>query len=218
MGSPGGVTGGIDLLAFVGVAALVIVTPGQDTALTVRSALAGGRRAGLLTAVGVAGGQAVWTIATSVGLAALIVASEPVFHALRLVGALYLIWLGLQSLRSACRRRPQAHHAAESSELDPGRALRQGLFSNLGNPKMAVFFTSLLPQFAPSTGATFAWLLSLGLLFCVMTLAWLSAYAVAVARARHMLGRPRVRRAIDAVTGCVLVLFGLRLASEPRTS
>lgn len=218
MGSAFGVTGGVDLLAFVGVAALVIVTPGQDTALTVRNTLAGGRRAGLPTAAGVAGGQAAWTIATSAGLAALIVASEPVFQALRLVGALYLIWLGLQSLRSAFGRRPRARHARGRSELDPGRAFRQGLLSNLGNPKMALFFTSLLPQFAPSTGATFAWLLSLGLLFCLMTLVWLSAYAVAVARARHVLGRPHVRRAIDAVTGCVLILFGLRLASEPRAS
>ena len=84
--------------------------------------------------------------------------------------------------------------------------------SNLGNPKMAVFFTSLLPQFAGS----FAGLLALGVLFAVMTLAWLSAYAVAVARAGDALRRPAVRRVLDAVTGAILVALGLRLATERR--
>ena len=205
--------GGAQLLAFLGVAALVIVTPGQDTALTIRNTLAGGRHDGVLTAAGVAGGQAVWTLATSAGLAALIVASEPVFDGLRLVGALYLVWLGLQSLRSAFGRSPVTQHAPEGRPATR-RALRQGLLSNLGNPKMALFFTSLLPQFAPASGPTFAWLLALGLLFCVLTFAWLAAYAVVVARAGDVLRRPRIRRAIDAATGSILLAFGLRLAAE----
>ena len=96
-------------------------------------------------------------------------------------------------------------------------AYGQGLLSNLGNPKMAAFFTSLLPQFAPGGGdASFLGLLALGLLFCAMTLLWLSAYAVAVARAGDVLRRTGIRRALDAVTGAVLVAFGLRLATERR--
>ncbi|HWM09910.1 MAG TPA: LysE family transporter, partial [Solirubrobacteraceae bacterium] len=89
---------------------------------------------------------------------------------------------------------------------------RQGLLSNLGNPKMAVFFSSLLPQF----GSSFAVLLALGLLFCALTLAWLCAYALAVARAGDVLRRPRVRRTLDAVTGTALVALGLRLATTDR--
>ena len=89
------------------------------------------------------------------------------------------------------------------------------MLSNLANPKMAVFFTSLLPQFAGGEGA-FAGLLALGLVFCAMTLAWLAAYAVVVDRAGRWLRRPAVRRAIDAVTGAVLVALGLRLAAERR--
>jgi threonine/homoserine/homoserine lactone efflux protein len=196
---------------FLLVSALVIVTPGQDTALTVRNSLLGGRRAGVFTAAGVSSGQLVWAAATSLGLAALLEASEPAFVALKLVGAAYLVYLGLHSFLAAFRGSARnAAGAAAEPRLKPTAAYRQGVLSNLGNPKMAVFFTSLLPQFAGS----FVALLGLGLVFCCLTLAWLSAYAVTVARARNLLRRPPVRRALDAVTGMVLVALGLRLAAE----
>jgi threonine/homoserine/homoserine lactone efflux protein len=197
-----------ELLAFIGVAAVVIVTPGQDTALTIRNTLAGGRAAGFRTAVGVVAGQAVWAVAASLGVAALIVASEPAFVALKFAGAAYLVFLGGQALLAAVRGRAHGGEAVAVS----GRELRQGLLSNLGNPKMAVFFTSLLPQF----GGSFPALLGLGLLFCAMTLAWLCAYAGVVARAGDALRRPRVRRTLDALTGGVLVALGVRLATATR--
>jgi threonine/homoserine/homoserine lactone efflux protein len=197
-----------ELLAFIGVAAVVIVTPGQDTALTIRNTLAGGRAAGFRTAVGVVAGQAVWAVAASLGVAALIVASEPAFVALKFAGAAYLVFLGGQALLAAIRGRAHGGEAVAAG----GRELRQGLLSNLGNPKMAVFFTSLLPQF----GGSFPALLGLGLLFCVMTLAWLCGYAGVVARAGDALRRPRVRRTLDALTGGVLVAIGVRLATATR--
>jgi threonine/homoserine/homoserine lactone efflux protein len=197
-----------ELLAFIGVAAVVIVTPGQDTALTIRNTLAGGRAAGFRTAVGVVAGQAVWAVAASLGVAALIVASEPAFVALKFAGAAYLVVLGGQALVAAVRGRAHDGEAVAAG----GRELRQGLLSNLGNPKMAVFFTSLLPQF----GGSFPALLGLGLLFCAMTLAWLCAYAGVVARAGDALRRPRVRRTLDALTGGVLVALGVRLATTTR--
>jgi threonine/homoserine/homoserine lactone efflux protein len=194
------------LLSFFGVSAVVIVTPGQDTALTIRNTLRAGRRGGVLTALGVATGQCGWAVATSAGLAALLVASEPLFRSLRLIGAAYLIWLGLQSLARVVRRRSTPHERRGRSRS----SYRQGVVSNLGNPKMAVFFSSLLPQFAHS----FAGLLVLGLTFAAMTLTWLSAYAVAVAKAGDILRQPRVRRLLDAIVGAVLVAFGARLATE----
>ena len=200
------------LAAFFGVAALVIVTPGQDTALTIRNSLLGGRMNGLCTVLGVSVGQCAWAVATSAGLAALLVASEPGFVALRLFGAAYLVLLGVQALRAAMGRRPSAMTRGGPRAGRPAVGFRQGLLSNLGNPKMAVFFPSLLPQFAHS----FAALLTLGLVFAAMTLSWLSAYAVVVARAGDLLRRPRILRTIDAVVGVVLVAFGLRLASEAR--
>jgi threonine/homoserine/homoserine lactone efflux protein len=197
------------VLAFLGVSAVVIVTPGQDTALTIRNTLLGGRRSGVLTAVGVSGGQAVWALATSAGVAAVLQSSEPAFVAVKLAGAAYLVFLGLQTLVPALRS-----GASKSKPSPRGRPARQGIVSNLGNPKMAIFFTSLLPQFA--TEPSFAALLILGLVFCSLTFAWLTAYAFAVAKAGDFLRRSRVRRALDGLTGTVLVALGLRLAAEQR--
>jgi threonine/homoserine/homoserine lactone efflux protein len=204
-----------ELLAFLVVSVVVIVTPGQDTALTIRNTLLGGRRSGVLTAVGVSAGQACWTLAASAGIAALLQASEPAFLALRLAGAAYLVFLGLQALVRALRRGQAGSlfvSTAAARPLPPSTAFRQGVLSNLGNPKMAVFFTSLLPQF----GGSFPALLALGLVFCTLTLVWLTAYAAAVARAGRFLRRPNVRRALEALTGTVLVALGLRLATEQR--
>ena len=196
--------------AFLAVSALVIVTPGQDTALTIRNTLARGRRGGVNTAAGVALGQLVWALAASAGLVALLSAWEPAFLALRIAGAAYLLYLGLTALRSAFTR------AREPSAVEDERLrmppLVQGLVSNLGNPKMAVFFTSLLPQFAPR--GSFVALFALGAVFCVLTLTWLSGYALAVSRASELLRRSRVWRTLEALTGAVLVALGVRVAAE----
>jgi threonine/homoserine/homoserine lactone efflux protein len=207
------------LVAFLGIAVLVIVTPGPDTALTIRNTLGGGRRGGLGTALGVAAGQAVWTAATSAGIAALLVASTSVFATLRLAGAAYLVWLGAQALWVASRGDGETGAAGALGHGPPlagWAAFRQGVLSNLGNPKMAVFFTSLLPQFTPGGGASFAALLALGLLFCAMTLVWLAVYAAVVDRAGDVLRRLGVRRLIEAVTGFALLALGARLAFDRR--
>lgn len=202
----------MDILAFLGISVLVIVTPGQDTALAIRNSLLGGRRPGVFTAIGVSTGQAVWALATSAGLAALIVAFEPAFVALKLAGAAFLVFLGAQALLAALRG-GQVERGEARTALAPAVAFRQGVLSNLGNPKMAVFFTSLLPQFGAQS---FGGLLALGLVFCTMTLVWLSAYAFAVARVGDILRRPFVRRAFDAILGTVLIALGIRLATERR--
>lgn len=201
-----------ELAGFLAVAAVVICTPGQDTALAIRNALLGGRRSGIATALGVSAGQAVWTCAAAVGIVALLRASQPAFNALRLAGAAYLVFLRVQALAASLRRRAATAAARRGEDSSARTAFRQGLLSNLANPKMAVFFTSLLPQF----GERFSTLLALGLGFSLLTFLWLSAYGIAVARARRLLERERVRRALDAVSGAVLVALGLRLATEPR--
>ena len=202
----------MDVAAFFGISVLVIVTPGQDTALTIRNSLLGGRRPGILTALGVSAGQAAWALATSAGLAALILAFEPAFVALKLAGAAFLVYLGAQALLAALRGSPVERRATRGA-LTANAAFRQGVLSNLGNPKMAVFFTSLLPQFGAES---FAGLLALGLIFSSMTFVWLTAYAVVVARAGDVLRRPAIRRIFDAVLGVVLVALGLRLATDRR--
>jgi threonine/homoserine/homoserine lactone efflux protein len=119
--------------------------------------------------------------------------------------------LGLQALIGAVLGRSERLTGGVAPpRLASAKAFRQGLVSNLGNPKMAVFFVSLLPQF----GHSFLALVALGLVFCTLTFAWLTAYAAVVARAGDFLRRPRIRRALEGVTGAVLVTLGLRLAAE----
>ena len=209
----------LSFVAFLGIAALVIVTPGPDTALTIRNTLSGGRPGGLGTALGVAAGQAMWTVATSAGIAALLVTSTSAFAALRLAGAAYLAWLGARALWTAARSREATELAAAgtpSGRLSVSAAFRQGILSNLGNPKMAVFFTSLLPPFAPTGHPAFPALLGLGLLFCAMTLGgWPPTPPSSRARetccAGSGFGAP-----IEAVTGLALLALGVRLAFERR--
>ncbi|WP_329246347.1 LysE family translocator [Actinoallomurus sp. NBC_01490] len=201
-------------LTFLGVSALVIVTPGPDTAVTVSGTLGGGRRGGVSTALGVFCGQALWTLATSAGISALLVASAPAFLTVKYLGAAYLLYLGLHAIWSAVLHRSsrQAAVSEPAQRRSPLACYRRGLLSDLGNPKMAVFFTSLLPQF----GTHFVVLTLLGLVFCSMTFLWLAGYAVAIAKMGDLLRRSAVRRALDAVTGTVLLALGVRLATEQR--
>ncbi|MBV8837673.1 MAG: LysE family translocator [Alphaproteobacteria bacterium] len=207
------------LLAFVSVSIFVIATPGPDTALTVRNTLAGGRRGGVFTALGIMIGQAIWAFATSLGIVAVLLASEPVFHAVRLGGAAYLIYLGVRALYQAIRSDRLNDATADEKparRLSSAAAFGQGLASDLSNPKMAAFFTSLLPQFALPGDGAFLQLMLFGALFCLMTFTWLVLYALAVARAGDFLRRRNVKRVLEGLMGAALIGLGLRIASEHR--
>jgi len=204
---------GVDLLPFLALSVLLILIPGPDTAVVTKNALMGGRRAGVLASIGVSLGLTIWTLAAALGIAALLRASAPAFLALKLAGAVYLVWIGVQMLRARAlaSRRPEG-----APRLEAVRSLRQGLLSDLGNPKIAVFFTSFLPQFTPAHHASFLALVLLGLLFCAIGLSWLTLYVLAISRIGDFLRRPKPRRILEGFTGIVLVGFGLRLAAEHR--
>ena len=194
--------------AFLGLAALIVITPGADMALVTKNGLLRGRPAALATALGINCGVAVWALASALGLAAVLRASETAFLAVKVLGAAYLLWLGLRTIRGA------GHAAATRARA--GRPFVQGLLSNLFNPKIAVFFTSFIPQFV-SPAHSSAWrLLALGLVFNAMRLVWLVSYACVVGKAGGVLRRPRIRAALDRLTGLVVVGFGVRLAAEHR--
>jgi threonine/homoserine/homoserine lactone efflux protein len=207
-------------LAFLGVSLIVICTPGQDTALTIRNTLLGNRGTGVATALGVAAGQATWTVATSAGLAVVLMASGPLFTAIRLAGAAYLVYLGARSLLKAAASHSSGR-AERSEAIGPALSRRgaflQGFLSNLSNAKMVAFFISLLPPFA-GPHPSFVLLLALGLNFSVLTLAWLVGYAFAVERMGRWLRGSAVRRALDATLGAVLVGLGLRVGTEALAS
>ncbi len=195
------------LLAFCGVALLLAMTPGPDMALVLRNSVRGGRAAGFRTMAGISVGLIGWGLATALGVAAVLAASATVFTALKIVGGAYLVYLGLQTLW-ALRRGERVDHGAGAAKGSP---FRQGLVTNLLNPKLAVFFTTLLPQFISPDDPYLAKSILLALLFTAIGLAWLTLYVLivdAVARSR------RFRVAVEAVSGVVLVALGLRLAVD----
>ena len=167
-----------------------------------------------MTGLGIAAGQQGWTLVAAVGLTALLIASEPVFLAIRLFGAAYLIWLGASSLLAAWRGQEHDAHLVGRGSRSAARSFRQGAISNLSNPKMAILFTSLMPPFLPAGMSPFAGFLLLGAIFSTMTVVWLSGYALVVERAGDRLRRGPLRRALDAVTGVILVALGIRVAAE----
>ena len=204
--------------AFLAIATLLALTPGPDTALLTRNALVGGRRVGVFTILGIGSGLVVWTLAASVGIAAVLRASEPAFLAVKVVGSVYLVFLGAQALWGAIRGiGPRVRLAAAGTNRIRSRlAFRQGAVCNLGNPKIAIFFTSFLPQFARGKHPSFAALLLLALAFSAIGLVWLSVYNLVLAKAGDFLRQPTVRRVVEAITGTALVGFGVSLALEHR--
>ncbi len=201
----------IHLGAFLGVVALISATPGPDTALVVRNAVARGRRGGLLTALGSASGLLVWGAAFSFGIGALLASSATAFSIVKLGGALLLVLLGGTLLLRPGRERL----GAAPARLPAGSPFRQGLATNFLNPKAAAFFSALVPQFL-ANHAPFGAPLALAAIASAGSLAGLTLYAVTAAALRVRLERPSLRRLLDRATGCVLVALGMRVAFERR--
>ena len=193
------------LWTFVPIAALLSVAPGPGTAMVVRSSLRDGWRAGVLTVAGNEIGVVVWALLSVVGVSALVAASEVAFVALKLVGAAALIWLGVQSLRGS----PPAELAERR-----GGAFRAGLVTSIANPKLAVFFVALFPQFVDPGASVLPTTLLMATLIVVFDFAWYTSLAVMVSRAKSGLMRSRIGRWMERVTGSVLVGLGLRVALE----
>ncbi len=207
------------LAAFIALATLLVITPGPDMALVTKNALLRGRTAAVFTALGINAGIAVWTVAAALGVATILRASAPAFMALKILGSVYLIYLGLQAFGLFQRRgKPQSEIAPARAESSAGGGapFRQGLLSNLFNPKIGVFFTSFIPQFITPGDSVFVRVLLLGVIFNAMGLLWLSGYALLVSRAGGILRRPHVKTVFEWLTGCVLIGFGIRLATERR--
>lgn len=203
------------LLVYFGVVVAIALLPGPDTAVVTKNALIHGREAAVGSAFGINAGLMVWTLATALGVAELLRRSATVYDLLKLAGALYLIWIGLRALWAS--RRTAAHAVSRSSDgraTDSRGGFRQGLLSNLANPKVGIFFTSLLPQFVSAHAAALPQMLMLGGIFISFNLVWMSGYALAAVRLSHVLSRTRVKATIDRVSGLVLVGVGVGLALD----
>jgi threonine/homoserine/homoserine lactone efflux protein len=200
-----------DPLLFLGVITLLTVTPGADMAMVSRSVFLGGRPAAFATTLGIGAGCMVWAIASAAGVAAVLAASETAYDTLRLVGAAYLVWLGVQSLLAA--RSGQLEHAS-STRLTRQSPFRQGLLTNLFNPKIALFYTTFLPQFIRPGDPVLLLSIAMASVHIALGIVWLSAYAWLLDRAVDAFKSSWLRRALDAVTGTVLVALGIRVAAD----
>jgi RhtB (resistance to homoserine/threonine) family protein len=204
----------IDPLFIAGLAVLVLLTisPGADMALIAKITLEQGRRAALLATIGICSGLFVHATASALGLSVILATSAEAFTVLKLAGAAYLVYLGVQALRSSFRDdavTTPAPRRARSSFL-------QGLLSNVLNPKVAVFYLTFMPQFMSPGDNVLIRSLAFAVAHGVMGIAWLTAYAYVLSRISVVLGRSGVRRWLERVTGGVLVALGVRLALERR--
>lgn len=202
----------VALAVFALAAVPIVLLPGPDTLVVLRSLVRGGRRRGLATAAGILTGLAVWVTVAAAGLSAMLRASEFGYALLRIAGATYLIWLGVQSLRF--RRAVPAAGERPARRGLLGSGFVSGLLTDLLNPKVGVFFVTFLPGFIPQGTSVGAMSVLLGAIFIVETAVYCAVLIALAARVTDWMNTPRVRRRLDAVTGTVLVGFGVRLASE----
>ena len=215
------------LLTFVGIATLLTITPGVDTMLVIRNVLMRGRGAGLLTTVGICSALFCHATLSALGLSLILVRSATLYEMVKLLGACYLCYLGCRSLWQTFRGPGNGGVVAKGSDLMVaakncyqrpfwGRSIREGFLSNILNPKVAVFYLAFLPQFINAGDPVLARSLLLAGIHFVLGIVWLSLVTVFVGWLRTWLTRPAIRRGLEAVTGVVLIAFGVRLALEKQ--
>jgi threonine/homoserine/homoserine lactone efflux protein len=204
------------ILAFLGVALIVTITPGPDMALVTKHALASGRPAAYRATFGITTGLVTWAFLSAAGLAAILTASATAFTILKVAGGIYLVVIGLQAIWEARHGGAEGQDAPASSLISGGSAFRQGLLSNLLNPKVGIFYTSFLPQFISPGEPVLATSALLAGMHLAMGIVWLAGYIQLVVSAGAVLRRPNVRAWLNRVSGSILVGLGLRLAVSNR--
>ncbi|TDD03166.1 LysE family translocator [Nonomuraea deserti] len=202
------------LVAFGGVVLLGAMAPGPDFAVVVRRSAVSGRGHGMAAATGISVGVFVWVVAAATGVAALLAASAIAFTVVKVAGAAYLLYLGVKALRAALRRGGDL----TLDVPDPGgqgawAAFAEGLLTNVLNPKAALFFVALMPQFV-SSGASLPDTLVLSVIALAGTVAWFLVVANIVGTLRKIFARPAVRKAVDGLTGAALIALGVKLATS----
>ena len=195
---------------------LLTITPGVDTVLIIRNTTRGGWRDGALSSLGICLGLFVHALVSAVGISVILLQSAWGFRVLRLAGAAYLVWLGMASLRHATRKYVLCDLPGQRPMLvdfKPRRSLREGFLSNVLNPKAIVFYMAFLPQFIDPVGSAVSQSLFLAGLHFLIAMVWQCLLASAVDQARRWMQNSRVRRSLDGVTGVIMVVFGIKLAS-----
>ena len=201
------------LVAFLAAATILTITPGVDTAMVLRSATVEGRRSAVLASVGIGLGCLVWGAAVSLGLGALLHASELAYSIVKLAGAAYLLWLGVQLLLKP--RAAMGEAPTQVAGRNAGDAFWRGLLTNLLNPKIGVFYITFLPLFVPKGAGIAGYSFFLACLHVLLTFAWFAALIAATVPLGRVLRRPKAVTIMDRLTGVVFVGFALKLAASP---
>jgi threonine/homoserine/homoserine lactone efflux protein len=201
-------------ITFALAGALIVLLPGPDTLVVLRNLIRGGRRTATLTVGGVLSGLTVWVAAAAFGLAAVLHASEDAYTALRITGACYLLWLGVQTLRTRSNPELLTFEAAQPRRRLLGTGYVAGLATDLLNPKVGVFFVTFLPGFVPSGTSVSSASLTFGAIFVVETALYFAFLLFLAGRITTWMRDGKIRRRLDWATGTVLIGFGVRLAVE----
>lgn len=198
---------------FIIACVLLIILPGPDTAIVTKNTVVAGRKGGMKTMLGSCVGLSIHTIAAVAGLSAIIVKSALAFTVLKYVGAAYLCYLGVRTLMNMRAKKTDVDEEL-LVEAKGSSYFKQGFITNITNPKVAVFFLTFLPQFlAPSADAFWSFLV-MGIIYTVLTFAWFFFYVVLLDKVRNFMKRPSTQASIEAITGVVLIGFGIKLAFE----
>jgi RhtB (resistance to homoserine/threonine) family protein len=209
--------GDSQVLAFTVAAAVLTIAPGPDNMLVIRNVLRGGRRDGMITALGICAGLFVHATLSALGVSMLLIHSAAAFRLLKLAGACYLVWLGVQSLRRAVRTPPLPDRVKEATPahvIAPQQCFLEGLLSNVLNPKTAVFYLAFLPQFIAPTDPVLTQSLLLAGIHYAEGILWFATLSVLLDHTRRFILKSTVQRWLDGLCGAVLVGFGARLALE----
>lgn len=202
-----------DLFTFLVLSLFVVMSPGIDTALITKRTISDGRKDGYKMALGLSTGSLVHTFAAAFGISAILMQSAVAFEIVKYIGALYLIYLGLSSLIS---KKKVASDENENNPEIKKSAFKQGLFSNVLNPKVAMFFLTFLPQFVKTGEDATQQLIMMGVIYTVLSITWFFVYVLLINYLRVWLMSPKVQRIMDKATALVLIGFGLKLALDKQ--
>lgn len=196
---------------------LLTITPGVDTMLVIRNTARGGWRDGATSSFGICSGLFIHATISAVGISVILLQAAWAFSALKLLGAGYLVWLGISSWRKVIKQEPftiENGNARTGGTFLMSRSLREGFLSNVLNPKTAVFYMAFLPQFInPAQSALLQSLFLAGLHF-IIAMIWQCLLALMVKQMKGWLQRPRVSQVFDGITGTVMIGLGVRVAAE----
>lgn len=204
-----------ELIAFVVMTVLLTITPGADTFIVIRNVLRGGQKDGICTSLGICFGLFFHAGVSTMGISAVMVTSASLYHCIKIAGAIYLLWLGTKSLCEAVRHKRHSVASQNSCTVlsaRPAASFREGLLSNMLNPKPAIFYLALFPQFiAPGDSVVLKVLFLVSIQFFI-GICWLFLVSYLISQMKTIIEKPTIQRVLEALSGGVLIFFGIKIA------